>query len=297
MIEARRFFCAAMSREQDERIYGTAARIRQWLLLEYAPVWRKKAIEDSGLPEDVRRHLCELSRSVPSCRQLLIRQGLPGEIVPRCFLINSSESRPQAWQVHLSGYDALPGRDLQSVRNNATPLTSPLFMVCTHGNHDKCCAKFGLPAFRALKARAGQQVWECSHVGGDRFAANVICLPHGIYYGHVEPEDAAAIVDSYERGEIRLQNYRGRCCYVRAVQAADYFLRLETGRLGIDDFQLESAAEKSGHCLVRFRAAGDNVYAVELRANADALRTHLTCAADEQSGVVQYELIRCEVER
>ena len=25
---------------------------------------------------------------------------------------------------------------------------APLFMVCTHGNHDKCCAKFGIPVFR-----------------------------------------------------------------------------------------------------------------------------------------------------
>src|SRR5688572_32757811 len=30
---------------------------------------------------------------------------------------------------------------------------------------------------RALAAEDEENVWECSHIGGDRFAANLICFP------------------------------------------------------------------------------------------------------------------------
>src|SRR3712207_7735232 len=31
------------------------------------------------------------------------------------------------------------------------PVGGLLYAVCTHGRHDKCCAKFGLPVFCALR--------------------------------------------------------------------------------------------------------------------------------------------------
>ena len=47
----------------------------------------------------------------------------------------------------------------------------PMLLVCTHGVHDTCCAVRGRPVAAALARRWPEATWECSHVGGDRFAA------------------------------------------------------------------------------------------------------------------------------
>ena len=82
----------------------------------------------------------------------------------------------------LSGLDPLaPG---------GAPTTRPTFLVCTHGRRDACCAGRGWPVAVSLTERFPEQTWQCSHVGGDRFAGNVVILPHGLYYGRVTPENA-----------------------------------------------------------------------------------------------------------
>ncbi|MDP9392751.1 MAG: hypothetical protein M3Q27_00150 [Actinomycetota bacterium] len=53
-----------------------------------------------------------------------------------------------------------------------------------------CCAVSGRPLAAALTAAYGDRVWECTHLGGDRFAGNVAVLPHGYLYGRVSPAAA-----------------------------------------------------------------------------------------------------------
>lgn len=50
-------------------------------------------------------------------------------------------------------------------------------------------------------------VWECSHVGGDRFAANIVILPEGLHYSRLTPSTAALPIDAYLEGSIHLPNY------------------------------------------------------------------------------------------
>src|SRR4029453_16254338 len=45
----------------------------------------------------------------------------------------------------------------------------------------------------ALRGVAPGQVWETTHLGGDRFAGNVLVLPDGFLYGHVTAATAAAL--------------------------------------------------------------------------------------------------------
>lgn len=67
-------------------------------------------------------------------------------------------------------------------------------MVCTDGNVDVACTRFGYPIYRNLRseyavASNGQlRVWRCSHFGGHQFAPTVIDLPYGHYWGHLQPE-------------------------------------------------------------------------------------------------------------
>jgi hypothetical protein len=80
----------------------------------------------------------------------------------------------------------------------------------------------------------GGRVWQSSHIGGDRFAANLVCFPHGLFYAHVTEEAGRRIIGQYERRQLLLEGYRGRACYSYAVQAAEFFVRKETGLSALD---------------------------------------------------------------
>ena len=278
------FFCAAASRANRERLYGTVALVPSWLLLEYPAAWRRNAVEDSRLLSDrLKQHV----RSIDN-RTLLIRQDHRITDRMRCFFVDSCQSRPSIRRVDIADYD-----DLLSVDGQAQPVDGLLYAVCTHGRHDKCCAKFGMPVFCALRDTVKERAWQCSHVGGDRFAGNVVVFPYGLYYGHVTPDDVGAIVSSSERGEVWLKGYRGRSCFPRRIQIAEYFARTESGRLAIDEFQ---PVEYDDSTQVRFRARSDgSFHVVEFAVKPGALHDYLTCHAREPSPIPQYELLRYTV--
>lgn len=286
MIE--RFFCSEKARNRREALYGTATRVRTWLLIEYPGVWRPDAIDGSTLPKSVKEQLDRLVERQPLLRPLLIRQSYRRSDRMRCFIVNSTETSPSIRRADLSICDDLENLDIASLMARAQPCREPMYLVCTHGNHDKCCAKFGIPVYKAARELAGSQAWECSHVGGDRFAGNLLCFPHGVYYGHVTPSDVPSIVNSYARGEVHLDNYRGRCCYSRAVQAADYFLRQKTRRLALDNFRYESVV-KNDTWTVRFTGT-DGLHEVALRSQSGLVEI-LTCKSETPAPIPHFELI------
>ena len=148
----------------------------------------------------------------------------------------------------------------------------PLLLVCTHGKHDACCARRGLPVFEAMRELVDEGwVWQCSHVGGDRFAGNVVCLPEGVYYGRVEAGDVLGLVDEHLAGRIQLERYRGRCCYSFPVQAAERAVREASGAVALDGLELLSTSP------IRFRVGG-TTYEVEVERQEGEL-AYLTCNA------------------
>jgi hypothetical protein len=282
-MSAQRFFCSAASRENGESIFGTVARIDSWLLIEYPAAW-PEVIEQTGLSVSGTH------------RQLLIRQShaLSTERI-RCFYAATREFGSQIIGFDIESYDELGRIDLSAVaqRNAEHGSGEPLFLACTHGKHDKCCARHGRPLYAALHNHFGDRAWQSSHLGGDRFAGNLVFLPHGVYYGRVDPLEAPELAEAFARGELSLDHYRGRSCYGRAAQAADYFLRRETGIRRIDAFRLlESKRLNGAHWRVRFAGTGSReVYDVEFSTSED-LRQRLTCHSDAESPIRQYRLIR-----
>ncbi len=139
---------------------------------------------------------------------------------------------------------AAPGlteRDLKELADGIVPSfgagwDEPVFLVCTHGKRNVCCARLGVPLAQALATRHPGQVWETTHVGGHRFAANLVILPHGLYYGPVGAGPAgvgpaAAAIDAYQRGAVVVERYRGRAGQARADQEAEYARLAEAGAL------------------------------------------------------------------
>ena len=169
----------------------------------------------------------------------------------------------------------------------------PLFLVCTHGKRDKCCAKFGNLLYKHLRGRAreGVGVWQSSHVGGDRFAANLVCFPHGLFYARVTEEAGARIVEEYERGRIVLEHFRGRSCLARPYQAAEYFVRREAGLVALDDLRFAGGARAGeSSWSARFVAAGDKVYEARVSTRVSEFRTFITCTSREPSSPSYFAL-------
>jgi hypothetical protein len=299
MSEQLPAFCSVRSREVAEEAFGTASMGDAWLLLEYPQPWGARAFHDSALPKAVKDHLTNVLKSVPRSRVLLIKQTRKVKGPLTLFVVRSRESSSSILKYEFFEYEQLLGLDLASALaggspSGTTPWEDPLFLVCTHGKRDKCCAKFGIPIYKTIRTLVGEpSVWQCSHVGGDRFAANVVCFPDGIFYGHVTEETAKLIVKEYYERRIVLTNFRGRSCYSFPVQAAEFFARRETGFRGISDLKfLTYDPSKPNEWRVRFFSEVDaKVHQVSLRSHLSEFQNRLTCDSSEPRSVVQYSLI------
>jgi hypothetical protein len=270
-MKRRSAFCADVSLENAEPLAATASRVDHWILVEYRGLWGYDALPASTLPDAVRSHLLERAGALGRTKVLLVRRPeRRGDDSLRVFWGSSPERGAQLFRADVDRWDDLLALDFAA---SGEPVGHPLLLVCTHGKHDRCCARLGRPLYEALAGQAEDGwVWQCSHVGGDRFAGNLVCLPEGLYFGRVGPGDAWSVLDEYLAGRIELGCYRGRSCYPFRVQAAELAVREDTGLRGLDDLELVSTQP------IRFRAAG-RIHEIEVSREAAAL-TYLTCDAE-----------------
>ena len=119
----------------------------------------------------------------------------------------------------------------------------------------------------------------------------MVCLPSGVYYGHVEPDEADRIVRDTTAGYIYLEKFRGRSCYGFSVQAADYFARMASGLQQLGAFTIGDVSRSDGLVRVRLRETGTGRdHLVELVRDSRALRNYLTCRAEVEHDIPQYAL-------
>jgi hypothetical protein len=95
------------------------------------------------------------------------------------------------------------------------PMAGPRLAICTQGTRDRCCAKWGFAVYREASRlwREGRfpfEPLECSHLGGDRYAATGIVFPSGSMYGHLDRADLQALGEAEAQGRIIPGHYRGR---------------------------------------------------------------------------------------
>lgn len=287
-LDTARPLCAEVSAAAGEPLAATASRVEHWLLVEYGGHWPYVPLDAAVFAGKLRERLTAQLGALPNSRLLLIKTPGRGRADGVTVVYGSSPERGRRfWRVELGHHAELADLDVAAaLRGDAPhpgePLDHPLLLVCTHGTRDRCCAKYGQVLCRSLHRQApAGWIWQASHVGGDRFAGNVVCLPEGIYFGRVRPAAVSRLVDEYLGGRVDLDVYRGRSCYPFAVQAAEIEVRRRTGLRGFDDLRF-AGRERSGDVLrVRFRAeiAGDD-HAVEVEAREVGEEMFLTCRAE-----------------
>jgi hypothetical protein len=292
------FYCSELSARSGERVFGTASTGEVWLLVEYPFAWGSRAVESSALSPAIKERLAALLKTIPRSRLLFIKQGSVCREDFNFFVVRSRARAPYAVRLRLTDYKDLLGVDVAAVAagdstEGGDVTREPLLLVCTHGKRDKCCAKFGNPLYKSLRAGDGAaSVWQSSHVGGDRFAANLVCFPHGLFYARVSEESGARAAAEYARGRIVLENFRGRGCFAHPVQAGEYFVRAETGLTGLDDLRF-AGRERAGALTWRVRFAeseGGKVYEAAITSRASEFQNFITCQSSEARRVTEFVL-------
>lgn len=287
--------CSLDSLEAEEEMFGTATTVETWFVLEYSGRWSGDAFRDSRIPDAVKPSVNGYLETMPNSRLQLVKKQEQDRDGIKLFIARSGEKEPSLSEITLGGYEELLDRDMDSIiGSRASELSEPLFLICTNGEHDQCCGRFGVPVY--LEAAAGMyggNTWQSTHIGGHRFASTLVCLPHGLYYGRVrEGARADEIFGEYTNGRIDLESYRGRSCYAAPVQAAEYYLRKETGQRDIDAFRFRGASEDKGEIKAEFISQLDEkILNVRLKKLDAALRLLKSCGDNERSFIHQYRLI------
>lgn len=269
---------------------GTAAPAAGFLLVEQPGGWGRQALTSSRLDPDVGREISQrgIARGL---RVLLIRRpGRHRAPQRRAWAVVSARpGREVTWWGDFGDDEELLTLPLDG--SAGTPSYEPFFLVCTHGRHDTCCAVEGRPVAAAIARIRPGEVWECTHVGGDRFAANVVAMPHGLYYGRVGPGQVADLVKAHDRGEVLPDLLRGRSVMPPASQAAVAEVRRRFDERGIDAVNPAGVLHLgAGLWQVRVRTPGRTVI-VTVQASAGQESGLLTCHARHVAHPPAFELV------
>jgi sucrase/ferredoxin-like protein len=275
--------CSVQALLRGDSSVATAPPARRWLLIEQPGPWGRDALLESRFDRRVASRVAARARELDVRVQLVRRAG--GRLSDsgmRWAVADTTPGREDIrWSTRQTDAELLQVPWDGSV---GTPSQLPTYLVCTHGAHDVCCAVRGRPLARALPAAgAPVDVWETSHLGGDRFAANVVVLPWGCYYGQV-PEDGGGLVEAHAAGQVVLPFLRGRAGLAPAAQAAQHHARAELGLLGVQDLppRRVRGLPPPAPGIERFEVLlagpdGDVLVTVESRLSTEAHR--LTCSA------------------
>lgn len=196
--------CADAADHRQESLAGTASQASRFVLIEHSGPWPGKAVEAFGT--DVRESLTAIQGS----KVLLMRRPhrLDRSGGTRRWAIADARARRVCWGAWEDESDLLSIRAASVTSMDAWD-ADPVILVCTDARHDACCGIRGKTVADALASRFGDAVWACSHVGGHRFAANVVLPLDGTYYGRVETTGAAGLIGHHEAGEVSAEHLRG----------------------------------------------------------------------------------------
>ncbi len=308
------FFCADFSRQVGEDIIGSGTNHPTYILIECPHPWTPNAFESQSIPDNLKSLVDEVKQKRTSMKFLLIESARSKSTKYTKVLIfeKEKEGLSKGYQKHefnvetfekvagvLSQYLAGEPPDCASEKNQTRDI-----LVCTHGSHDKCCARYGNPFYREALATVANlsltdvRVWKASHFGGHRFAPTMIDLPEGRYYGVLDRESFNSILT--RTGDIKCLNriYRGWGILPIQMQAMERELIL---RYGWDWFNYKVAGsiieQNSDNSVIQAEIAFEKpdgsayTYQAELVKDKDkTLRLRGSCTTLKESEFVKYSV-------
>ena len=283
------------SDERSESMSGTASTVRSFLLVEHPGPWGQDALRDARMPDGIGPEL-RARAAAARTKVLLVRRPHGGSRHAdgvRVFAAYAHHAEPWLETTVLDDLADVHGLDLEALgagrSPGLTPHDDPVFLVCTHGKHDKCCAERGRPVAAGLAELVPDQTWEASHLGGDRFAANLVVLPHGLYFGRLEPDTARGVARLLAAGELDLDHLRGRSGLATPLQAAEAALRRHVDERRLSAVRFLSREVRDDRTEAVFDIDGRQ-YAVAVTTTRGPDLHKLTCHALRENPVVHHQV-------
>ncbi|WP_308470553.1 sucrase ferredoxin [Arthrobacter sp. ZGTC131] len=288
-----RFFCSEGARLRGDPIAGTASHGVVWVLIEYRGRWPLNSFEGLDLEPETKALVLSAAKAARA-RVLLVRRPGPRrrEGQSHWAVLHHENSGAYRQQWGTWGKDEDLAEIARALSLPGTLGHPPVILVCTHGQHDQCCAVWGRPVGRALTERWPELVWECSHVGGDRFAGNVVVAPDGVYYGNLDAESSVVTIEEHLAGRIHAEYLRGYTDLFPAQQAAVAATLRRFGPAGRNDYRVVETSRDGDYWRIRITSTPPRPARVDVELQArHAPPRQLTCRGPAMSAAIVYELI------
>ncbi|MBE9171259.1 sucrase ferredoxin [Pleurocapsales cyanobacterium LEGE 06147] len=241
-------FCSTVSKANGEDPIGSADPRDQWLLIEMPLPWPRPWSNYSRL-QPIEEEIEQLWQEDIDVRLLLIAQER-NQSSPHQTRVLHYQRPPQPFARFAKQEFVVLNEQVSALaiallrQSHALNRFQPYrqdtdgsreLLVCTDGQVDVACARFGYPIYEQLRqdyaAVSGGKlrVWRCSHFWGHQFAPTLIDFPEGRYWGHLEPDVLDLLV--YRQGPVsKLRRfYRGWAGLTEIEQIVERELWMQHG--------------------------------------------------------------------
>lgn len=260
------FRCADASRERHEVLTGSALPTKAWLLIESPGAWQHHAWPGLCAADDhTAERVAQWLKAHTGRVQLIRRPGqrnAHAEPPFRWFYYGPECAWKGTWTELSHLADAVERISAGHSPLHALPGDSdPMVLVCAHAQHDVCCAVRGRSVAAALHSWRPEAVWETSHLGGDRFAANVLLLPSAVMLGQVDDQDPVEVVHAALNGHLSAATLRGIAGVEPAHQAAYTYVLTDHPQWSLTEVAVTGAICSDDHWSVTVETpAGERSY-------------------------------------
>ncbi|MEO3704717.1 sucrase ferredoxin [Trichormus azollae] len=307
------FFCSDYSRQLGEDIIGSATNYQTYILVECLQPWMSEAFQSKWVPDNLRVLVEEVQRRKLSIRFLLIandqshkveqttlliyqeQEGLSNGYHKQEFKLPNIQQAAGVVRKWLSG--GKPDYQIE------TSITRDI-LVCTHGSHDQCCARYGNPFYFYARNTISDlqlddvRIWKSSHFGGHRFAPTAIDLPEARYYGVLDQDSFRSILTRTGDIEFLHKVYRGWGLLASTLQILEREIILLQGW---DSFKYKVAGKILGQSMdnntmladITYENPAGSLYSYQASLVKDAVKTQVlksSCHATQESLVVKYAI-------
>lgn len=272
-------------------MFATASAGERWLVMELAGAWGPSAFLQSPTIIDPVLGKAIVRRAEAACLRVVAIRRPGRRDTPARWRWFVADARPGHEKL-VGGEAAGPEEyvDIPLDASGGATIDQPLIAVCAHGRHDQCCAVRGRHVAASIAAQFPENTWECSHLGGDRFAATMLVLPHALCYGRVDSaDDTADPVRLYLEGRVDSRFLRGRNSLPQVVQAAQHFARERYGDDRIAAYPPLNVVVGDGETTVTL---GTGCGSIDVRVSEQLSEPLLSmCVARIPGRVRQFELV------
>jgi len=263
-------YCSVLSRNSAEPLAGSAPFARHFVFITWPKkYWQYEALEaKGGFPQGLKKWMKEQSEVNGKISiRLVSRAGLSQDkveiyIYPEKYCY--SNVLPSQIPAVLESYF----RDGITAAFSPAPIEGEQIFICTHGRHDKCCAKFGQELadkmrYHVSRQKTAVEVWDSSHLGGHRFAATMIDFPTGRAYGHLSADELPNYLASRKAAQVYGRAYRGSVFLSGLEQVAEahvqHFCFSQEWRCQPQIRKVEKIIDSKFRCLAVLHAAESSV--------------------------------------